>query len=87
MGVPALLIPGVVPLDEPLGALQLGMQAVLLTSVPGHALGGDAEKQGRGRGLRSLNDSPWCGPWVALVGPSQGTERLWAPPSFQGTLL
>lgn len=38
---PALLIPGIVPFDEPLGALQLGMQAVLLTPVPGHALGGD----------------------------------------------
>lgn len=38
---PALLVPGVVPLDEPLGALQLGVQAVLLTPVPGHALGGD----------------------------------------------
>lgn len=42
-GLPALLIPGIVPLDEPLGALQLGMQAVLLPPVPGHALGGDAE--------------------------------------------
>lgn len=38
---PALLIPGIVPLDEPLGALQLGMQAVLLPPVPGHTLGGD----------------------------------------------
>lgn len=38
---PALLVPGVVPLDEPFGALQLGVQAVLLTPVPGHALGGD----------------------------------------------
>lgn len=38
---PAFLVPGVVPLDEPLGALQLGVQAVLLTPVPGHALGGD----------------------------------------------
>lgn len=38
---PALLIPGIVPLDEPLGALQLGVQAVLLTPVPGHAFGGD----------------------------------------------
>lgn len=41
-GVPALLVPGVVPLDEALGALQLGVQAVLLAPVPGHTLGGDA---------------------------------------------
>lgn len=38
---PALLIPGIVPLDESLGALQLGVQAVLLTTVSGHAFGGD----------------------------------------------
>lgn len=42
-GIPAFLVPGVVPFDEPLGALQLGVQAVLLTSVPGHTFGGDAE--------------------------------------------
>lgn len=46
--IPAFLVPGVVPLDEPLGALQLGVQAVLLTPVPGHALGGDAETEQRG---------------------------------------
>lgn len=46
--VPALLVPGVVPLDEPLGALQLGVQAVLLTPVPGHALGGDTEMEQHG---------------------------------------
>lgn len=40
--IPALLVPGVVPLDEALGALQLGMQAVFLAPVPGHTLGGDA---------------------------------------------
>lgn len=44
-GIPALLVPGIVPLDEPLGALQLGVQAVLLTPVPGHAFGGDAEME------------------------------------------
>lgn len=38
---PALLTPGVVPLDEAFGALQLGVQAVLLAAVPGHTLGGD----------------------------------------------
>lgn len=44
-GVPALLAPGVVPLDEAFGALQLRMQAVLLAPVPGHALGGYAETE------------------------------------------
>lgn len=44
-GIPALLVPGIVPLDEPLGALQLGVQAVLLTPVPGHTFGGDAEME------------------------------------------
>lgn len=70
-GVPALLVPGVVPLDEPLGALQLGVQAVLLTPVPGHALGGDAEteRDGVGGGITA----PWCGLWVALVCPDQAT--------------
>ena len=45
VAIPARLIPGIVPFDEPLGALQLGVQAVLLTPVPGHALGGDAEME------------------------------------------
>lgn len=44
-GVPALLIPGVVPFDEAFCALQLRMQAVLLAPVPGHALGGYAETE------------------------------------------
>lgn len=44
-GVPALLVPGVVPLDEAFGALQLRVQAVLLAPVPGHALGGDTETE------------------------------------------
>lgn len=44
-GVPALLIPGIVPFDEAFGALQLRMQAVLLAPVPGHALGGYAETE------------------------------------------
>jgi hypothetical protein len=46
--VPALLVPGIVPLDEAFGALQLRVQAVLLAPVPGHALGGDAETEQNG---------------------------------------
>lgn len=30
--------------------------------------------------------APQCGLWVALVCPNQSTERLWPPPSFQGSL-
>lgn len=43
--VPAFLVPGIVPLDEAFGALQLRMETVLLAPVPGHTLGGDAETQ------------------------------------------
>lgn len=30
--------------------------------------------------------APQCGLWVALVCPNQSIERLWPPPSFQGSL-
>lgn len=55
--VPALLVPGIVPLDEAFGALQLRMETVLLAPVPGHTLGGDAETQQDGDRVRCLNNS------------------------------
>lgn len=55
--VPALLVPGVVPLDEAFGALQLRVETVLLAPVPGHTLGGDAETQQDGVRVRRLNNS------------------------------
>lgn len=79
IGVPAFLVPGVVPFDEALGTLQLRMQAVLLAAVPGHALGGYAEtEQNRGTGLRYLNDclqdksTGLLGPsWLQAPNPQQ----------------
>lgn len=72
--VPALLIPGIVPLDEAFGALQLRMETVLLAPVPGHTLGGDAETQQDGDRVRCLNNSL----------QDQSTERPRPSLKFQG---